>query len=285
MKQIQAFSVQLANRKLAIQRAGQLANRKLAIQTFALVLLLFAGLNCGTENPVEETVNTSTVETPTGTLRGEVQSIDGVLIQVRLLRDGQLLTQTEIQATYELATIEAGNYTLQISAKGYETKEVNVTVTPGQVVSLDKVALVALATPVSHLRGVLRDEATGEPLGEVNLQLTDKAGKVYEALTTGAGVFTFENLPVEQALTLTIAHAGYEETEVAVHPIPAAETLELRVQLTRLLEQEKLDPGQGLSLGSQAPAFELPDGNGKLKALADYVGNKNVVITFYRGGW
>ena len=285
MKQIQAFSVWLANRKLAIQRAGQLANRKLAIQTFALVLLLFAGLNCGTENPVEETVGTSTVETLTGTLRGEVQSIDGVLIQVRLLRDGQLLTQTETQATYELATIEAGNYTLQISAKGYETKEVNVTVTPGQVVSLDKVALVALATPVSHLRGVLRDEATGEPLGEVNLQLTDSAGEVYETLTTGAGVFTFENLPVEQALTLTIAHAGYEETEVAVHPIPAAETLELQVQLTRLLEQEKLNPGQGLSLGSQGPAFELPDGNGKLHALADYVGNKNVVITFYRGGW
>ena len=251
----------------------------------ALSLLLFAGLNCGTENPVEETVGTSTVEISTGTLRGEVQSIDDVLIQVRLLRDGQLLTQTETQATYELASIEAGNYTLQISAKGYETKDVNVTVTPGQVVSLDKVALVALATPVSHLRGVLRDEATGEPLGEVNLQLTDKAGKVYEALTTGAGVFTFENLPVEQALTLTIAHAGYEETEVAVHPIPAAETLELRVQLTRLPGQEKLDPGQGLSLGSQAPAFELPDGNGKLNALADYIGNKNVVITFYRGGW
>ena len=251
----------------------------------ALSLLLFAGLNCGTENPVEETVGTSTVEISTGTLRGEVQSIDGVLIQVRLLRDGQLLTQTETQATYELATIEAGNYTLQISAKGYETKEVNVTVTPGQVVSLDKVALEALETPVSHLRGVLTDKATGEPLGEVNLQLTDKAGKVYEALTTGAGVFTFENLPVEQDLTLTIAHAGYEETEVAVHPIPAAETLELQVQLTRLLEQEKLNPGQGLSLGSQGPAFELPDGNGKLNALADYVGNKNVVITFYRGGW
>ena len=272
MRQMQTFSVQLVNRKLAIQ-------------TFALALLLFAGLNCGTENPVKETVDTSAVEALTGSLRGEVQSIDGVLIQVRLLRDGQLLAQTEARATYELASIEVGNYTLQISAKGYETKEVNVTVTAGQVVSLDKVALVALATPVSHLRGVLTDKATGEPLGEVNLQLTDKAGKVYEALTTGVGVFSFENLPVEQAFTLAIAHAGYEETEVAVHPIPAAETLELQVQITRLPEQDKLDPGQGLSLESQAPAFELPDGDGKLHALADYVGNKNVVLIFYRGGW
>lgn len=272
MKQIQAFSVQLANRKLAIQ-------------TFALALLLFIGLNCGTENPVKETVDTAAVETPTGTLRGEVHPIDGVLIQVRLLRDGQLLAQTEAQATYELTSIEAGNYTLQISAKGYETEEVNVTVTAGQVVSLDKVALVALATPVSHLRGVLTDKATSEPLGAVNLQLTDKSGKVYEALTTEAGVFTFENLPVEQAFTLAVAHAGYEETEVPVHPIPAAETFELQVQLTRRAEPEKLDPGRGLSTGSQAPAFELPDGDGKLHALADYVGNKNVVLVFYRGGW
>lgn len=256
------------------------------IQAFlALALLLFAGLNCGTENPVEETVDTSAVETLTGTLRGEVQSIEGVLIQVRLLRDGQLLTQAETQATYELASIEAGSYTLQLSAKGYETKEVNVTVTPGQDVSLDKVVLVALETPVSHLRGVLKNEETGEPLGEVNLQLTDKAGEVYEALTTKAGVFTFENLPVEQVFTLGVAHAGYEEVELALHPIPAAETLEVVVELTPLQEQEKLNPGQGLSLGSQAPAFELPDGDGKLHALADYVGNKHVVLVFYRGGW
>lgn len=255
------------------------------IHTLALIFLLLAGLNCGTENPLEETVDTAAVETLTGTLRGEVQSIDGVLVQVRLLRDGQLLTQIEAQATYELPSIEAGTYTLQISAKGYETQEVNVTVTAGQVVSLDKVALVALETPVSHLRGVLTDKTTGEPLGEVNLQLTDKAGEVYEALTTGAGVFTFENLPVEQGFTLAIAHAGYEETEVPVHPIPAAETLELQVQLTRRAKPEKLNPGQGLSLESQAPVFELPDGDGKLHALADYVGNKNVVLVFYRGGW
>ena len=65
----------------------------------------------------------------------------------------------------------------------------------------------------------------------------------------------------------------------------SAETLEPEGQLTRRAEPEKLDPGQGLSLGSQAPAFELPDGDGKLHALADSAGNKNVVLLFYRGGW
>ena len=48
---------------------------------------------------------------------------------------------------------------------------------------------------------------------------------------------------------------------------------------------EKLDPGQGLSIGSQAPEFELSDGNGKLHTLGDYIGNKNVVLGFFRGVW
>jgi type 1 fimbria pilin len=271
---------QAANRQL-----GEIMKQILAL--LALAFLLFAGLNCGTENPVEETGDTSSVETDTtGTLRGDLQLIEGVLIQVRLLKGGQLVVQTEAQASYELDAVEAGNYTLQISAKGHETKEIDVTVIAGQVVSLDKVTLVALETPVSHLSGVLTNETTGEALGGVSLQLTDNAGKVYETLTTAAGIFSFENLPVQQPFTLTIAHIGYEGKEVAVHPIPASETLELPVELTPLQEEpEKLDPGQGLSIGSQAPAFELPDSNGKLHALADYTADKNVVLIFYRGGW
>ena len=251
----------------------------------ALALLLFTGLNCGTETPVEETVDLAVTEIPTGTLLGEVQSIEGVLIQVRLLKNGQLLTQTETQATYELKAVEAGNYTLQISAKGYETTEINVTAIAGQTVSVDKVTLVALATPVSHLRGTLTDVETGAPISDVHLQLTDKTGKVHEGLTTAAGVFTFENLPVAEAFTLKIEHADYENTEVAVQPIPEAETFELDLKLIPLPEAEELDPGQGLSIGSQAPDFELPDGNGKLHTLGDYTGNTNVVIGFFRGVW
>ena len=254
---------------------------KQILAPLALALLLFVGFGCETENPVEEVVETDT----TGTLRGEVESIDGGLIQVRLLKDGQLVTQIETQASYEIGAIEGGNYTLQISAKGYETKEVAVTVIAEEVVSLDKVTLVALETPVSHLSGVLTNETTGEVLGGVSLQLTDNAGNIYETLTTAAGVFTFENLPVQQSMTLTIAHTGYEDKKVEVNPIPADETLELTVVLTPLLEAEALPTGQGLSIESRAPDFVLPDGNGKAHALADYIPDKSVVLVFYRGGW
>ena len=276
----------------------------------ALALLLLTGLNCGTENPLEETGDTLAIETvATGAFSGEIELIGDETIYVRVLKAGQLIAQMEFSkgyikgatvdgfqgelftsslgeiGTYRLKETELGDYTLQISAKGYQTTELSLTVTADQSISLDKIALVVLDQPVSHLQGILTDAATGAPISQVHLQLTDKTGKVYEALTTGTGVFTFENLPVEQAFTLAIMHVGYEEAEVPVHPIPAAETLELQIRLTRLPEPDKLDPGQGLSLGSQAPAFELPDGDGKLHALADYVGNRNVVLVFYRGGW
>ena len=251
----------------------------------ALAFLLFSGLNCGTDNPVEETVELPATETPTGTLRGEVQPVEGALIQVRLLRDGQLLSQIETETTYELESLKVGNYTLQISAKGHQETEINATVVAGQAVTLDKVTLVALDTRVSHLQGILTDVATDAPIPEVHLQLTDAAGKTYEALTTKVGVFTFENLPVAQAFTLKIEHADYENTEVAVQPIPAFETFELDLKLIPLPEIDALDPGEGLSVGSRAPDFELADGNGKLHTLADYIGNNKAVLVFFRGVW
>lgn len=284
---------------------------KQTLTLLALATLLLAELGCGTENPVEETTDTAEI-IATGAFRGDVELIEGVTIYMHLLKAGQLFAQIEFAkgyvkqtssgagidgaaglfastlgevGTYHLKETEPGDYTLQISARGYQTKELNVTVVPDQSVTLEKVTLVALEIPVSHLSGVLTNETTGEVLSGVSLQLMDNAGKVYETLTTAAGVFTFENLPVQQAFTLTIAHAGYEDKEVTVQPIPAAETSELTVELTPLAEAEQLPPGQGLSIGSQAPEFELPDSNGKVHALADYAADKNVVLIFYRGGW
>jgi hypothetical protein len=138
---------------------------------------------------------------------------------------------------------------------------------------------------VGQVQGVLTDNKTGSPLSDVLVKLMDKSGEQYEALTNKNGVFTFENLPVDQAFTMTIAHAGYEDSEIAIAPISADQTFELDLELTGISEPEKLDPGQGLSIGSQAPEFELPDSNDTKHALADYTANKNVVVVFYRGGW
>ncbi len=256
---------------------------KQVLTLFTLALLLLTGLNCGTsEDPVDKGVD---VVMETGSLQGEVQPIDDLKIQVRLLKDGQLVAQTETDGSYEFSELEEGDYTIQISAKGYSTTEMDVTVLPVETVSLDKVTLEELAEPVSHLRGVLTDMKTGNTLSDVLVLLTDNADKEYETLTNKEGIFTFDNLPVDQAFTLSVEHAGFEEYEVTVDPISADQTFDLEVELTGILVPVVLDPGEGLSIGSEAPAFELPDGNNKKHALDDYIGNKNLVIVFYRGGW
>ena len=37
--------------------------------------------------------------------------------------------------------------------------------------------------------------------------------------------------------------------------------------------------------GKLAPNFELPDTSGETVSLDSYIGNKNVVVVFYRGFW
>ena len=48
---------------------------------------------------------------------------------------------------------------------------------------------------------------------------------------------------------------------------------------------DTLDPGEGLSIGAEAPDFTLPDGSGTNYTLSDSIGSSNVVIVFFRGGW
>ena len=46
---------------------------------------------------------------------------------------------------------------------------------------------------------------------------------------------------------------------------------------------EVLPPGEGLDIGALAPAFSLPDGGGSFHNLANYRGQK-LIIVFYRTG-
>ena len=259
---------------------------KQVLTLLALGLFLLGIMGCETENPVRDIKE---VEITTGTLRGTVQSIDDISIQVRLLKDGQLIAQTETNGIYFLKKIEAGDYILRISAPGYKKTELDVTVVLGETVSLDKVTLEELGHSVSHIHGLLRNVRTGIRLQKVLVKLEDEIGEQYEALTTEDGFFFFENLPVLQTFTLTIEHADYEENEFTVEPIPANETVKLNLKLTPLgIEDKELEPeeaGEGLPIPSEAPEFNLPDGDGKFHALSDYLEQgKKVVLVFYWSG-
>ena len=252
----------------------------------ALGIFLLAAFGCGTaDNPVRDIKE---IEITTGIIRGNIQSIDGVSFQVRLLQDEQLVSQTETKGIYIIREIEAGDYTLSISAPGYEKIEQNITVLADQTVSLERVTLVELGYPVSNITGQLSNARTGVRLEQSLILLTDENGEEYQTLTVGNGIFTFENLQVDQQYTLTIKIDGYEDKEIKVSSGSSDETVKLYVRLSPLDFEEDIEPplpGTGLNILSEAPDFELPDGNNKIHTLTDFIEDgKRVVLVFYRGG-
>lgn len=256
---------------------------KQTMALMALALLILVGLNCGsTEDPTDKIDGT---QLESGNLQVQVDEIEGVTIHVRLLKDGQLIGQTDSAANYELDELEQGEYTVEISAKGFETTEIKVNIVAGETNVLDKVTLSPLEDPVAHLSGKLTDDKTGNVLSDVLVKLTYKSGEEYKTLTSDDGIFTFENLPVNQTFTVSVMLTGYEDFDLSVDSIDAGKTHEIDVKLTPIPDPEPLGPGEGLHTGSKAPAFELPDSNDQIRSLAEFVDNKRAVIVFYRGGW
>ena len=248
------------------------------------------GSGCGSGNspiaPENVSIEESMTATSTGRLNGQVEKIEGVAITVRVMQNGREIASTEADAdgNYLFDKIQSGTYTVEITAKGHETATLAVQVSANQVTSFDKVALKALGNPVAHVRGLLFDHATKQALKDVLVQLIDNQGNTLEALTTATGGFAFENVPAEQRFTLKVNLADYEKQEIKIGPVLAGETAKLEIELVPI-KLEKLPLGDGLTIGTEAPNFSLPDGDGKVHSLADYVGKKKVVLIFYRGSW
>ena len=171
---------------------------------FVIITGLFTILGCSdTDNSLDIVTGT---DTSLGTIQGDVQLIDGVPIQVNLLIDNEVISQTVAEGSFKFTNLTVGNYTIKFIADGYDDYEINVEVSIGGTVSLEKVIL------------------------------TKKT-------------------------------------------LPDVEDLDLPPQST------ELPPGEGLTIGVKAPDFELPDGNGDLYTLSDYIGEeKKVVLVFYRTG-
>ncbi len=112
-------------------------------QTTVFFLLLFSllvALGCGTaDNPI---TNDDENREQIGTLKVDIEKIDGVSIHLRLYQDGQLIAQSGGNGSYEINELVAGNYTLHISADGYQDIERNVTIIAGETVSVDSVELI-----------------------------------------------------------------------------------------------------------------------------------------------
>lgn len=135
------------------------------------------------------------------------------------------------------------------------------------------------------IRGLLVDQGTKQTLRNSPVQLVDSQGEVRETVTSRSGVFEFANLPVGQKYTVVVELDGYDKHESVVTPAAADETVTVTVNLAPTINEEEFPQGDGLSVGTKAPNFELKDGNGKAHSLADYAGKQRVVLLFDRGAW
>jgi hypothetical protein len=225
------------------------------------------------------------VEVVVGSLQGQVAQIEDVLIHIRVLQNGAAVasTQANLDGSYQIDDIKLGTYIVQIAAEDHKVVERTVQVRAGEVSVLDNVVLEALAPPLTHIRGLVLDQQTNAPLDGIRIQLIDEAGGVRDVLTKQTGGFEFENVPTDQEFTLIIDIPECEKQKITVDPIPAGEVAKLELELAPI-EIEALPIGDGLQIGMAAPAFNLPDQNGKRRALTDYVGQK-VVLAFDRGRW
>ena len=231
--------------------------------------------------PVDDVI----VEVVVGSLQGQVAQIEDVQIHIHVLQHGSVIasTQANLDGSYQIDDIKPGTYIVQITAPDYEMVGRTVQVRAGEVSVLDNVVLEALAPPPTHIRGLVLDRQTNVPLNGIRIQLIDEAGGVRDTLTKQTGGFEFENVPTDQEFTLIIDIPEYEKQEITVNRIPAGEVAKLELELAPI-EIEALPIGDGLQVGVAAPAFNLPDQNGKRRALTDYAGQK-VVLAFDRGRW
>ena len=225
------------------------------------------------------------VEIVVGTLKGQVAQIEGAQIHIHVLQNGATVasTQANLDGSYQIDDIKPGTYIIRITAEDYKAIERTVQVRAGEVSVLDNIVLEALEPPPAHIRGLVLDQQTNSPLDGIRIQLIDEAGGVREALTKQTGGFEFENVPADQGFVLIIDIEKYEKQEITIDPISAGEIAKLEVVLD-LIHIDALPIGDGLHVGVTAPAFELPDQDGKRRSLTDYAGQK-VVLAFDRGRW
>ena len=243
--------------------------------------------NVGVDTPPEKDVPTDdvVVEVLVGSLQGQVSQIEDAQIHIRILQNGAVVAsiQANLDGSYQIEDIKPGTYIVQITAEDYKTIERTVEIHAGEVSMLDNVTLEALAPPPTHIRGLVLDQQTSAPLDGIRVQLIDEAGNIREALTKQTGGFEFENVPADQEFILIIDIEEYEKQEITVDPISAGEVEKLEVVLDPI-HIDALPIGNGLHVGVTAPAFDLPDQDGKRRSLADYTGQK-VVLAFDRGRW
>jgi len=221
------------------------------VASLLLALLLLAA--CGPQtHPLVVTVSDATDGAPLSDARVSV---------------GDTTSTAASTGRYEL-TLAPGDYTLQVSADGYVSQQVSVTIV--EVASPTVTAIAAVALEPRTLAGVVRDGVTGEPLAGVALALgaatalSDAEGRyalparTVEALSTTADGYLPRLLSAAEVAALFSADGALTA--------PLALDLEPRTLSGRITESGSGAPlaGVHVSVGAQSTATDA-DGRYELR--------------------
>lgn len=149
-------------------------------------------------------------------LRGQVRDVDGAGVERATLTlislTGRQLgrASTGADGGYELAAPGAGSYVLIAAADGHQPQASTV------VVGAEPVPYDVVLAGTSGLTGTVVAEATGIPVAEAMVVVTDVRGEVLATAGTGAdGAFGFADLPAGD-FTLAVNATGYRPAALPV---------------------------------------------------------------------
>ncbi|PCR90931.1 carboxypeptidase regulatory-like domain-containing protein [Natrinema ejinorense] len=148
--------------------------------------------------------------TPTvGTLEGTVTDADGAPVANATVTVGDEQTTTADDGSYTLE-IESGEYTLTVSAEGYEDATQNVTVEANSTATVDLTLEEdgGSEPTVGTVNGTITD-ADGEPIANATVAVGDE-----QTTTADDGSYTLEIESGEY--TLTVSAEGYEDATANV---------------------------------------------------------------------
>ena len=134
---------------------------------------------------------------------------------------------------------------------------------------------------ISSTKGTLRVEVLNQQ--RVSFEVALYQGEKIVAKSDSKHSFEITDIEAGSYI-LRLTAVGYKEIERNVE-ILAGQVSSIENVTLQPTSQTESNLGQGLNIGSRAPDFELPDGNGNLHSLSEYLGTgKHVVLVFYRFG-
>jgi protocatechuate 3,4-dioxygenase beta subunit/uncharacterized protein YegP (UPF0339 family) len=99
----------------------------------------------------------------TGTVTGKITDTNGKPVEGATVALGSSVATTDAEGKYIFENVPAGNYTLFVSAGGYESYSLPVTAVAGETTPVDIIKLTALSKDKAEIHGYVKD-AAGQPL-------------------------------------------------------------------------------------------------------------------------